>query len=447
MMKFVQFIVLIWILSACALSTSQEGQEPIATSTPIPALPGVTRPTYTVQRGLVQKDLSFTGRWLPRDQMILSFPIAGTLRVVTVQAGDSIVAGQLLAEYQIDELRVQEQQQQLQLDSAIRRLNGSGSSNGNPVTQAEFSLASANLSLQQTQESAPWIALSGAQRGLADAQRALDNAQRHYDEVRGDPVNNTASAIESAYNGVLDAQSALVSAQEGYYSAAQSYNDWTYSVLNAENSVLQNELALDNARDGVGLDPDLVDNVSTAQIALDRTRQQIQQSTIVAPFDGVVLDIRAQTGASVQSFAPVITIALPAPFEVVATLSANDVQQLDIGRIGICQVAGRTETMLQCLVRRIPLTSADTDQTVRLAADFQEELATGQLIETRIPLQVREDVLWLPPAAIRRFQNRTFVVLQTENGEQISDVVLGLETDTRIEIISGVSEGDVVVAP
>jgi len=446
-MKFVQLIALIWLLSACALSTSPEGQAPVATSTPVPALPGLTRPTFVVERGLVQKDLSFTGRWLPRDQMILSFPIAGTLRAVTVQAGDSIVAGQLLAEYQIDELRVQEQQQQLQLDSAIRRLNGSGSNNENPVTQAEFALASANLSLQQTQESAPWIALSGAQRRLEDAQRALDNAQRNYDELRGDPVNNSASVIASAYNGVLDAQSALASAQESYYSAAQSYNDWTYSVLNAENSVLQNELALSNAQNGVGLNPDLVDNVSNAQITLDRTRQQIQQSTIIAPFDGIVLDVRVQAGANVQAFAPVVTIAIPQPFEVVATLGANDVQQLDIGRIGVCQVAGQADTMLQCLVRRIPLTPADRDQTVRLAADFQEELATGQLIETRIPLQVREDVLWLPPAAIRRFQNRTFVVLQTENGEQISDVVLGLETDTRIEVVSGVSEGDVVVAP
>jgi multidrug efflux pump subunit AcrA (membrane-fusion protein) len=71
----------------------------------------------------------------------------------------------------------------------------------------------------------------------------------------------------------------------------------------------------------------------------------------------------------------------------------------------------------------------------------------GQLIEVEMPLQTRENVLWLPPAAIRMFQNRMFVVVQTPDGERVADVELGLQTDDRVEIISGVEEGDVVVGP
>ncbi len=64
-----------------------------------------------------------------------------------------------------------------------------------------------------------------------------------------------------------------------------------------------------------------------------------------------------------------------------------------------------------------------------------------------MPLETREDVLWLPPSVIRTFQNRTFVVLDTPDGPRTVDVVLGLQTDDRVEIVSGVSEGDVVIAP
>ena len=64
-----------------------------------------------------------------------------------------------------------------------------------------------------------------------------------------------------------------------------------------------------------------------------------------------------------------------------------------------------------------------------------------------MPLQVRENVLWLPPSVIRTFQNRTFVVLDTPDGLRTVDVELGLQTDDRVEIVSGVNEGDVVVAP
>jgi len=68
-------------------------------------------------------------------------------------------------------------------------------------------------------------------------------------------------------------------------------------------------------------------------------------------------------------------------------------------------------------------------------------------IEVQMPLRVRDDVLWLPPAAIRTFQDRVFVVLETPDGPRTVDVEIGLRTGERVEIISGVSEGDVVIAP
>jgi len=91
------------------------------------------------------------------------------------------------------------------------------------------------------------------------------------------------------------------------------------------------------------------------------------------------------------------------------------------------------------------LTSRDTDQTTRVGAQL-DGLNLGALVEVVVPLDVRDNVLWLPPQAIRTFQNRTFVVIQTADGEQISDVVLGLQTDERVEIVSGVAEGDLIVA-
>ena len=62
-----------------------------------------------------------------------------------------------------------------------------------------------------------------------------------------------------------------------------------------------------------------------------------------------------------------------------------------------------------------------------------------------MPLETQTNVLWLPPTAIRTFQNRIFVVLQTPEGQRRADIQIGLQTDERVEILSGVNEGDVVV--
>jgi macrolide-specific efflux system membrane fusion protein len=73
------------------------------------------------------------------------------------------------------------------------------------------------------------------------------------------------------------------------------------------------------------------------------------------------------------------------------------------------------------------------------------DLQSGALVDVTMTLQERLDTLWLPPQAVNTFSNRTFVVLQTPEGERVQDVVVGLETDDRVEILSGVQEGDIVV--
>jgi hypothetical protein len=42
---------------------------------------------------------------------------------------------------------------------------------------------------------------------------------------------------------------------------------------------------------------------------------------------------------------------------------------------------------------------------------------------------------------------RTFVIINSENGPKRADIEIGLKTKDKIEIISGLTEGQVVVGP
>src|SRR5258708_4739313 len=111
--KAALLLTTIGIIAACSPNTgntpngANAGNAPATlaqvapTATPIPTAPAVAKPTYLVQRGDVQNILDFTGRWQPRDQLTLSFEIAGTVRRVNVKQGDAVTAGQLLVDYQI----------------------------------------------------------------------------------------------------------------------------------------------------------------------------------------------------------------------------------------------------------------------------------------------------------------------------------------------------------
>ncbi|MEO1290262.1 MAG: HlyD family efflux transporter periplasmic adaptor subunit [Chloroflexota bacterium] len=387
-------------------------------------------------------EFEFVGRWLPRDQIQLSFEVAGNVRSVNIQRGDSVVAGEILADLQIDTLEETLETQLIDLAAAQRDLDDSGGTSGDSVVDAQFNLASANISLQSEIAGAPWTQIADAQTSLEDAERELDNAQRDYDDAVSRP-DTAASSVDSAYERLLDAQDGVDRAQRSLYSAQVSYYQYELGLQNTENSVLQAELNLDDAVEGGG-NPDLVDAVVRAQLAVDNTREDIAQSTLIAPIDGVVLEVTIQPGDAVESFVGVITIALPEPLEIIANLSFNDTQNLQIGQVGTCQEANNDNLVVQCVVRSIPFTSNEIDQTTRVAATLPE-LQSGALVDVIMVLEESRDTLFLPPQAVNEFGNRTFVVLQTPEGERVRDVVLGLQTDDRVEILEGVVEGDVVV--
>ena len=412
-----------------------------ATSTPIPTAPAVARPTYVVQRGDVQELLEFSGRWQPRDQAALSFEIAGTIRQVTVQRGDTVTAGQLLADYQITELENQLASAQLEMESALASLESGAEGEAESVVDAEIALANARLSLENTKAQSPWASVATARLQLDEARRNLENAERAYNDARSRP-DQPASAVDSALQALESARSSLRSAELSYSQTAQSFNNHQFSIAQQENAVIQAELNLEKARSGAG-DPSSQQAVRSAQLRIDQINADIARSSLYSPIDGVVLEVNIAPGNQAEAFQTVIVVGLPEPKEAVASLPIGDAQRLSVGMVGVCQVLNEPDSAVQCVVRQIPLSSRDADQTTRVAASF-DEVPTNQLIEIQMPLQVRENVLWLPPAAIRTFQNRTFVVLQTPDGPRSVDVQIGLRTDERVEIISGVNEGDVI---
>ena len=111
--------------------------------------------------------------------------------------------------------------------------------------------------------------------------------------------------------------------------------------------------------------------------------------------------------------------------------------------------------MLSAVIRRLPApygqnggVLGDPDQTTRFTVVDNKgfTLVPGDTIaKVKIILERHENVLWLPPEAIRTFGERTFVVLREADQERRVTVVTGIHSDQQVEIIKGLRLGDVVV--
>lgn len=439
---------LILTITACSVQGNSDFAGAEATVTPIPTAPSVARARYVVQRGDVSIMLEFQGRWLPRDQQRLAFATSGQVRSVGVRRGDTIRAGDVLADLDITALENRLRNEEIALETAQLNLNGGVEGDAASIADLELAVSNARLTLQSAQNNSPWPALSNAQVAVADAQRNLDNAQRDYDDAISRPVTTSGSAADSvnaARERLDSAQSALQQAQNNYAAAAANFRNWELDVARAENDLLVAEETLRLAREGAGVvDPVLVQNLRSAELAVEQTRAEIAAGTLIAPIDGVVLEVNIRPGDSVDAFQTVIVIGNPEPKEVIANLAFGDANQLSAGQVGICQVANQPQTAVGCIVRYVPLTANETDQTVRIAATLPD-VSEGQLIQVFMPLQTSQDTLWIAPEAVRQFQDRTFVILETPEGPRQVPVTIGLRTSSRVEILSGVAEGDIVL--
>jgi HlyD family secretion protein len=435
------FLMLVILLAACAEGEDAEPAQP--TSTAFPTAPAVARQTYTVQRGDVVELLEFTGRWEPRDQAQLSFDVDGTVRQVYVRRGDAVTEGEVLADFDIEQLEEQLADQQLALDDALADAGGGDDS----IETAQRALFDAQLALQRLEDDAPRSGVSASLGGVDDARDALEDAEDNYRAALASNAPD-GSAVKNAYDALLDARDAVGDAELNYAQSAASVGDeieaYNERLIDAQNNVITAEQNLQEALQGGG-SSQTERQIRDLRIEIQRIEDEINRSTLTSPIDGVVLEVTINQGDAVQAFTSVMTVGIPEPREVIANIPIAQVQRLSAGLIGVCNVINRPETAVQCRVRQIPASAQDADQSTRIAADMSDLADPGAIIEVAMPLQTREDVLWLQPVAIREFQGQPFVLLETPEGPRRTFIEIGLQTDDRVEIVSGLEEGDVVI--
>ena len=86
-------------LVGCALDSITEPRrfDPAQEPTPVPTSVAVSKPTYTVSRGTVTRELTLSGRVVPITELSLSFDMAGQIAEIFVERGQTVEEGDLLA--------------------------------------------------------------------------------------------------------------------------------------------------------------------------------------------------------------------------------------------------------------------------------------------------------------------------------------------------------------
>jgi membrane fusion protein, heavy metal efflux system len=181
-------------------------------------------------------------------------------------------------------------------------------------------------------------------------------------------------------------------------------------------------------------------------------RDHLSELTLLAPIAGRIEERHTVKAALVAAGGPLFTVADTSTIWVSAAIHERDWRALDFiqqgGELKVRVYALEGEP-LTAIVRWVGAQLSDVTRSVPLVAELTNSdgrLKPGMFAWALVPLDQPRGGLVVPAGAIMRHENQPFVfVPDGQRKFRRVDIELGLETNNRIEIVSGLQEGDQVV--
>jgi len=333
-------------------------------------------------------------------------PASGTVAKVLVADGDTVKAGDTLAEMATGPLRLAVFQARAALSAA--RAQGEAVSNGVPGA----------------------IDRSAASAALSAARSQVSTAKKNYASFRADYDPNDASqraTLRTLNTARTQASAALQAAK---------------AALNRLSVASRVSLARTAASQGV----------TAASRALTLAEANLDKATLTAPFDGIVtIHGTVEKGSGLTPGVAAFTIVDPTRMEFEAAVNETDIADVAKGQPATVTLDAFAEGFTGKVVR--VQASPETTSTGSVAFPVRISLESGQSrlfqgMSGSVDIAVKSipDALTVPvEAVLTKGATKSVYVLGSDNVVHARTVTVGASTDISAQILSGLAAGDTVV--
>ncbi len=428
--------------------------------TPLPETTPLIQPieSLTIKPGTLTETLGSTGSLTPADQKMLAFGISAPVTEVLVAVGDMVQAGEVLARIDTTTLDAQVRNAQINLTQAqnsLAALTAPPREIDIQIAQAEVTAAQASLSAaSQTGSSDTDIQIAQIQEELSKNQlwQAQLNRDISANSARPNQPNAQASQIQS--DSSLAQTEIGVDIAEANASATANNGPSESQLASASAQLVSAQAKLDALLSGPSDDEFRQAQIAaeTAQLAYDAAQQSLDDTEIVAPFDGIVAAVNIVAG-SLPPASGAITLIDTSGYTITLAVDEKDITQIAVGQpvsLTLQALSGASVTGSVTRIDPAPTLSGQLvsyNVEVTLGGDTPG-MRPGMTGVADVILEQVENVLVLPNrfVTVDATSQAATVKVQTAAGAyQDVAVTLGRRTDSESEIIGGLSVGQTVV--
>ncbi len=441
------------------------------------------RQTSEVVRGDIEITVDGSGEIQASRQVKLSFGSTGKVDEVYVKEGDYVTAGALLAKLDIDELYLARTQAQVDLEKAkvaltesrvlftkaklsreatiyeLGKLKDSKAKLELALLNAQIDVRSAEHHLDETRDMYTWPDIETAQKDVDNAkaflQYALDQnlpeATITYAQARLDAAEAVLDAKRNAYDTeeVAIAKMQLEAVQMAEIQAQKDLDD-------LEKDIVIKELELEAADETFEKTMESIElagqSVTLAEQSLGNAEKNIEEASIIAPFDGIVAAVGAKAGDTILTTTTMIYLIDPSSLELIIEIDEMDITEIKLGQkaiVGVDSLPNDTFTGTVTSIYPVPTSGTGiVSYNIRINFDdlIDNRLMIGMNASADIVIDERSNALLIPNEALETDSDGRHVTRVTVNEEvEERQVVIGISDGRQTEIISGLSEGEIVL--
>lgn len=407
--------------------------------------------TAMAKRGTIRASVSASGKIDPAGEVNLNFSAPGTVKDVLVSEGDTVKQGDVIARLDTDSLELAVKQAEQALATQKLAYTQAISPTASDVTAAEAAIASAASSLKQL-GTADEIALQIARLQADSANESKHQTQLQWDQVSDKPFGGVQRDI---------LQSQLAQATMAAQIAELQYQNVKRGGTEAQKAAARAQVAQAQAQLQKLLGDDRTRALAEAQVKqselnLEAAKQRVTDAVLTSPIDGTVSELNVKVGEQVGTGAlrPAAVVADLSSFHIDVGIDENSIGALQTEQPVVITVDALPDEQLTGRVDYIAPTASDNAGVVTykviIGLDKTDKPVRGGMsANADVITDVRDNVLIVPNWTIRidRQTGKAYVYVQRGDKIEEIEIVTGLRNSNESEVVSGLTEGDVLVVP
>ena len=329
--------------------------------------------------------VTVTGTLAAYDQATVSAKVPGRVKSIAVDLGSVVRQGQIIAQLEQQDYHLRLKQAEAALAQARARVGLSPEGNDDRIDPEK----------------------TGTVR---QAQAMLDEAKLKLER-----------AENLVQRGVL-AKAQFDAAEAEHKVALSRYQDAVEEIRNRQALVVQRRSELEIAR------------------------QQLSDSSIYAPFAGVVQEKRTSVGEYLAAGTPIVNVVRIDPLRLRAEVPERESRKVSVGLTVRVTIEGDTNVYTGKIARISP-TITEQNRVLMVEAEVQNngQLRPGSYAKAEIVSDASNSALAVPVNAVVSFAGIDKVILVQDGKAVEKPVTLGRRTSDWIEVVSGLTTSDSVV--